>query len=229
MSDEKQEWPPLSGDFDVGSFSSCVAICTLGKKIPVKGDFALNGSCKTENIGIERVIANIVANPNIRFLIIAGPEVPGHLTGKSFKCLHMNGIDEETRRIIGAPGAIPYIENISVEAVERFRVQVELIDFIRVLDADAISAAAAELVRRNPGPYPDDPIWIDFKKKSSKPKGVVVSSEIMLLPEYGMSMASATSLVSKQESVALIATHPSNVGAEVRSSESGTITIGKEL
>ncbi|UCE09765.1 MAG: tetrahydromethanopterin S-methyltransferase subunit A [Candidatus Thorarchaeota archaeon] len=229
MSDEEQEWPPMSGDFEVGSYSSCVAICTLGKKISIKGDFALNGSCKTENIGIERVVANIVANPNIRFLILAGPEVPGHLTGKSFKCLHENGIDEETRRIIDAPGAIPYIENIPVEVVERFRVQIELIDFIRVLDADAISAAAAELVVRNPGPFPDDPIWIEFKAKSAKPKGVVVSAEIMLLPEYGMSMTSSTSLISKQESIALIATHPSNIGAKVTDTETGTITIGKEL
>jgi tetrahydromethanopterin S-methyltransferase subunit A len=215
MSNDERSWPPLSGDFDVGTFSSCVAICTLGKKIQVKGDFALNGSCKTENIGIERVIVNVVANPNIRFLILAGPEVPGHLTGQSFKCLHENGIDEETRRINEAPGAIPYIENISLEAVERFRVQVELIDFIRVLDSDAISAAAAELVR--------------LKTTSAKPKGVIVSAEVMLLPEYGISMTSASSLVSKQESVALIATHPSNMGAKVRVTDNGTIIVGKEL
>ncbi|MHA1960670.1 MAG: tetrahydromethanopterin S-methyltransferase subunit A [Candidatus Thorarchaeota archaeon] len=229
MSGDKRDWPPLSGDFDVGSFSSCVAICTLGKKIQVKGDFALNGSCKTENIGIERVIVNVVANPNIRFLILAGPEVPGHLTGQSFKCLYENGIDEETRRINEAPGAIPYIENISLEAVERFRVQVELIDFIRVLDSDAISAAAAELVRRDPGPFPESPIWIDLKTTSAKPKGVIVSAEVMLLPEYGMSMTSATSFVSKQDSVALIATHPSNMGAEVRITDNGTIIVGKEF
>ena len=71
------DWPPAPGDFEVKDPQSCIGICTLGKKIDVPSNYAIIGTCKTENIGIERVIINIISNSNIRFLILAGPEVPG--------------------------------------------------------------------------------------------------------------------------------------------------------
>ncbi|MFW9927592.1 MAG: tetrahydromethanopterin S-methyltransferase subunit A, partial [Candidatus Thorarchaeota archaeon] len=104
----EQDWPPVPGDFEVKDPTKCVAVCTLGKKIEVDADYAIIGTCKTENIGIERVIINIISNPNIRYLILAGPEVPGHLTGRSLRALYHNGVDRETRKIIDAEGAIPY-------------------------------------------------------------------------------------------------------------------------
>ena len=115
------EWPPISGDFEIGDPSHCVAICTLGKKIRVDTEYAIIGSCKTENIGIERVVINVISNPKVRYLILAGPEVPGHLTGRSMRALYQNGVDPETRKIIDAEGAIPYIENIPLEGIEQFR------------------------------------------------------------------------------------------------------------
>ncbi|MCX6701091.1 MAG: hypothetical protein NTV68_14435, partial [Methanomicrobiales archaeon] len=47
----------------------------------VESGAALSGTLQTANIGIEKVICNIVANPNIRFLILGGPESEGHKTG----------------------------------------------------------------------------------------------------------------------------------------------------
>ena len=44
---------------------------------------ALCGPCKTENLGLEKVIANVIANPNIRFMLFCGTEVKGHLSGQT--------------------------------------------------------------------------------------------------------------------------------------------------
>ena len=82
---------------------------------------------QTENIGFEKIICNVVANPNIRYIVLSGPESPGHLTGEALKALFQNGVDEK-KQIIGtdAPHALLY--NISMEFIDRFREQVKLVD-----------------------------------------------------------------------------------------------------
>ena len=72
---------------------------------------AICGSCKTENLGLEKVIANIISNPNIRFLLLCGTEVKGHLAGQTFAALHKGGVKDG--RVVGAEGAIPFIENLN--------------------------------------------------------------------------------------------------------------------
>ena len=34
---------------------------------------------QTEDIGFEKIVCNVVANPNIRYIIVGGPEPEGHL------------------------------------------------------------------------------------------------------------------------------------------------------
>ncbi|MHA1613560.1 MAG: tetrahydromethanopterin S-methyltransferase subunit A [Candidatus Thorarchaeota archaeon] len=222
------EWPPVPGDFEVKDPSHCVAICTLGKRIEVLGEHAIIGSCKTENIGIERVIINVISNPNIRFLILTGPEVPGHLTGRTLRALHKNGVDSKTRKIIEAEGAIPYIENVPLEGIERFRQQVELIEMINVLKSEEIEQKSAEIAARNPGPLPEDAIWIEFKAASSGSRRPKITSDIILLPEFGTVFDYTSSLVTKFESHSIITEHPSSIVAEVRETDSGTLLVGKE-
>ncbi len=222
-------WPHVPGDFEVGDPTHSVAICTLGKKFPVPGRYAIIGTCKTENIGIERVIINIVSNPSIRFLVLSGPEVPGHLTGSSLKALYENGVDPETRKIIDAPGAIPYIENVPLEGVERFRTQIDFVDMMNNSRSEEIAKKAAELEARNPGAFHGDPIFIDFRGAKGTTQRIGVGSSITLLPEFGVSLNPYSFLVAPQETGALITAHPSPIGIEVQSSESGTILIGKEV
>ncbi len=226
---EKREWPPIPGDFEVKDPSSCVAICTLGRKIEVNSDYAIIGTCKTENIGIERMIVNIVSNPCIRYLILTGPEVPGHKTGSSVRSLHQKGVDKETRKIVDADGAIPYVENVPIEAIERFRSQVELIDMMDITMPEEIARVARELASKNPGPYSAEALWVEFKAKrgSAAPRGL--GSAVALLPEYGLSVDPFTSLVSKLDLYALVTSHPSTIAIVVRRTDTGTILVGKEL
>lgn len=147
-------WPLVNGDYMVGDPQSCVAGATLASHIEnvlIDAGAAISGPCKTENLGIEKMMANIISNPNIRFLILCGSEVQGHVTGQSIEALHANGVDPEKRKIVGAVGAIPFIENIPDEAIERFQVQLELISMIDVEDADLIQAKVKECIESDPG------------------------------------------------------------------------------
>ena len=85
----------------------------------IEGGAALSGMLQTENIGIEKVVCNIVANPNIRYLVIGGPESEGHLTGEAMKALLQNGIDDK-RRIIGTNAPAPLLLNLPIEYIDRF-------------------------------------------------------------------------------------------------------------
>lgn len=228
MNDSRQ-WPAVSGDFEVGNPSHCVAICTLGKKIGVDVECAIIGTCKTENIGIERVIINIISNPNIRFLILAGPEVPGHLTGRSLRALYHNGVDEDTRRIIDAEGAIPYIENIPLEGIYQFREQVELVEMINTNDPAAIAAKANELIVKNPGEYSKGAMWVEFKVTTKKSPKRAMGADVILLPEFGVIYDSSCSLVMNQQSSATVSEHPSLAIIEVQDDGTGTILFGREV
>jgi tetrahydromethanopterin S-methyltransferase subunit A len=156
-------WPIITGDYEVGDPQSCVAISSNGSYFHMehlKG-VAIQGPDKTENIGLEKIMANLISNPNIRFMISAGAEVPGHLSSESLLALHKNGVDPGSKKIIGTRGAIPYIENLPVEAVERFRKQiVEVINMTGVEDYGQLNAKVKELQAKDPGAFPEEPMVI---------------------------------------------------------------------
>ncbi len=97
-------WPIVQGDFHSGDPNSPVAVMTCGSHLDEKGicdkGAAICGSCKTENLGLEKVIANIISNPNIRFIMLCGTEVKGHLAGQTMFALHKNGVKDG--RVVGA-------------------------------------------------------------------------------------------------------------------------------
>ena len=159
-------WPIVKGDFFFGDPESSVAVVTLGShfgKLFTDIGAAIEGTAKTENIGLEKVIVNIISNPNIRFLILCGSEIMGHVTGQSLEALYKNGVKEG--RIIDANGAIPFIENLNEEHLERFQKQVEFISMINNEDISTISAKVKELIGRDPGAYPEPPVVVEIKEK----------------------------------------------------------------
>ncbi|MEW6230919.1 MAG: hypothetical protein AB1566_01235, partial [Chloroflexota bacterium] len=77
-------------------------------RLAVETGAALAGTLQTENIGIEKLICNMVGNPNIRYLVLCGEEVIGHRTGDAVRALLQHGIDCR-RVIIGTGAATPYL------------------------------------------------------------------------------------------------------------------------
>lgn len=179
------KWPPLPGDYVVGNPQSPVAICTLSFHVDVEAPYAIRGVCRTENVGIERVVVNLVSNPNVRFLILCGEEVAGHNVGGCFKALKRYGVDPNSRRIINAPGPIPVVGNLPLKAIERFREQVELVDLIGVVDSTKIAEEVYRCVERDPGAYPKPPLRVEV---TAKPAVKVSLNPITIAPEYGLAV-----------------------------------------
>jgi tetrahydromethanopterin S-methyltransferase subunit A len=159
-------WPIAKGDFINGDPNNCVAVVTMGSHLDEQGicaaGAAICGSCKTENLGIEKVIANIISNPNIRFLLTCGTEVKGHLSGNTMKALHKNGVKDG--RVVGAEGAIPFIENLKDDAIKRWQEQVTIVDIMETEDFGKIKAKIDELKAQDPGALPKDPMVVEVKE-----------------------------------------------------------------
>ena len=102
-------WPAVRSDCAVGDLEGRVAVVTLASRLATVGA-AISGPCVTENLGIEKIVANIISNSNIRFLILCGMESKGHLPGDTILALYNNGIDDNGK-IIGSRGAIPLDEH----------------------------------------------------------------------------------------------------------------------
>lgn len=156
-----ESWPSVRGEYVVGDPNAGVAVVTLASQLHVRGA-AISGPCKTENLGVEKIVANVISNCNIRFLLLCGAESKGHLPGNTILALHKNGIDEQGR-IIGSKGAIPFIQNLAPEAVLRFQEQVQLIDFIGLED-EAKIAELVEIYNRQAEPHPMEPFQVVKKK-----------------------------------------------------------------
>ena len=166
-----EPWPLITGEYTTGNPESPVAVCTSGSHLKfdqlIAAGAALAGPCKTENIGIEKMTANLVSNPNIRYLIVTGMEVKGHITGQAIDSFLKSGIDKEGK-IIGAKGAIPFIQNLTPEAIERVRAQVESVFMIDTEDLGAIGGKIKELISKDPGALDVDPMKIEIKAEGEE-------------------------------------------------------------
>ncbi|MEI7434183.1 MAG: tetrahydromethanopterin S-methyltransferase subunit A [Methanomicrobiales archaeon] len=135
------QYPPEEGRYLRGNDFSPVAVVIIlntdADKIPpeierlvrvgVDTGAAISGTVQTANIGIEKIICNIVSNTNIRYLVLGGPESAGHRTGEAIKALFSNGVDEK-KRIIGTGALSPTLYNVPIEFIDRLRKQVTLVD-----------------------------------------------------------------------------------------------------
>ncbi len=163
---QRSGWPPLPGNYRVVRYGAPVAVCVLntGELIeklvsPPLAGLAIAGSLHTENLGIERIVRNILANPHIRFLVLCGDDTRqaiGHLPGQSLAALFESGLDE-WGRIRGARGKRPVLKNVSRAQVEAFILQVELVPIIGETDPDKVASAVLGSAARDPGPFQGAP------------------------------------------------------------------------
>lgn len=194
-------YPPEEGRYLRGNDFSPVAVVIIlncdADKIPpaierlvrtgIEAGAALSGTVQTENIGFEKIVCNITANPNIRYLILGGPESEGHLIGQSMKALIQNGVDEK-KRIIGTEAPHPFLFNLPIEFIERFRNQLELIDLQFQGDPELIRQAVWSCYQEEPvefrgytlydlGAYPEPPLSGSITWRVMKPWAEPASEE----------------------------------------------------
>lgn len=157
----REGWPPLPGSYTVLRYHAPVAVCTLtddslNEDIAAAAatEISVVGTMQTENLGIERLIQNTLANPSIRFVVVCGTDsrqAVGHLPGQSLLELARAGVDERMR-IIGAQGKRPVLRNLNHGAVEHFRQTVELVDLIGENSVATIISKVVACAARDPGP-----------------------------------------------------------------------------
>lgn len=176
-------WPPLPGDYQVVRYRAPVAVCTLNSdtlaarlaESAVEG-LAIAGTLQTENLGIERLIRNVLANPHLRRLLVCGEDTRqavGHLPGQSLASLFENGLDEKGR-IRGAPGRRPVLKNVSRAQVEAFRDQVTLISRIGETDLAVLAAEVTREAGKAPGPFEGAPVDVNvLTLEVAEPKRLV--------------------------------------------------------
>ena len=149
-------------------------------RVGLESGAALSGAVQTENVGIEKLICNIVANPNIRYLVIFGPESPGHQTGDALLRLVENGVDEH-RRIIDAQARTPYLFNLPVEYIARYRQQVRIINLVDEGDPELLRRAVWSCFQEeptsfqnytlsDPGAYPEAPLSGQLTWRVTRPQ-----------------------------------------------------------
>lgn len=144
-------WPPVVGEYFVGDKTAPVAVSTLASVQLAENlarrqpqGLAIVGKTETENIGIDKVIKNIITSPSIQYLLVAGNDPAGHQSGRTLLSLSQNGIDAK-RRVVGAPGKRPILRNVSKVEIETFRKQVQVIDMIGCNRAQVIGERVEEL------------------------------------------------------------------------------------
>ena len=136
-----EEYPPEEGRYLRGNDFSPVAVAivlnTDAESIPdgiarlvrtgVESGAAISGTVQTANIGIEKIVCNLVANTNIRYLVLGGPESDGHHTGDAIKALFRDGTNAK-KQIVGTDALSPTLYNLPQEYIDRVRKQVTLVD-----------------------------------------------------------------------------------------------------
>ena len=166
------DYPPEEGRYLRGNDYSPVAVVVIlnynQEEIPpdienlvrvgLETGAALSGTLQTENIGVEKMICNIVANPNIRFLVICGAESPGHHCGQTLISLVENGVDER-RRIIGSKAPTPFLFNLPIESIRRFRQQIRVINLIDEGEPELVRRAVLSCYQEAPTEFRGNTVW----------------------------------------------------------------------
>jgi tetrahydromethanopterin S-methyltransferase subunit A len=150
------DWPPAPGHFVLGNLESAVAVCTLSSTAlidQISPEYsAIIGRIYTPNLGVEKMIRNVVSNPRLRYLVLCGKDSPVFKVSEALLMLKAHSLDEQGH-IIGAAGSLAELTNLPRQTVETFRQQVELVDYTGELNPNRLNQAVRELFERRTPAY----------------------------------------------------------------------------
>lgn len=156
---DSQNWPPHPGNYRVFNAKKAVGVVLLenGDAVDLRLDkfspsIAIAGSLRTENLGIEHLVKNIIANPYIRRLIIWGEDIKGHFPGDALLNLKEHGTNNQ-KRIIRARGGRPVLKNLIEAEISHFRKQVEIDDLMGRKEIPELVAHLKRLEALEEPPY----------------------------------------------------------------------------
>lgn len=191
------DWPIEPGEYEVVDAKNSVAVVTMADELDVsRSPLAIVGKVRTENLGVERIIVNTISNPNIRYLVVCGGEIKGHRSGDALINVWKNGIDR-SKRIVGASGALPVIQNLPGKFVDRFKEQIELVDLLGEADKGKIDKRISSLKTKPPFKGSE----LDFKDYAVKEEHIAREivptggNIVFVSQEYGIGVDAESGLV----------------------------------
>ena len=135
---------PIEQEYYMGR-GKIIAICTLAsldllKEIKNNNEImekiSIVGRLLSENKGIDEIIKFTTNNKSVKYLLLCGEEVKGHLSGQTLIALRKNGIDQN-KKVINAAAPYPFL-TCSNDEIEYFRQHINIIDMIGLKDIDKI-------------------------------------------------------------------------------------------
>jgi tetrahydromethanopterin S-methyltransferase subunit A len=135
---------PLKQEYYIGK-GRTIAICTLSsldllKEIKnnqeIMDKIFIVGRLLSENKGIDEIIKFTTNNKSLKYLLLCGEEVKGHLSGQTLIALQKNGIDQH-KKVINAISPYPFLA-CSYDDIEHFRNHINIIYKTGLKDIDRI-------------------------------------------------------------------------------------------
>jgi len=154
---ENHPWPVQPGDYEIYQPKAPIAVVFLGGRKdftsvrPLEG-ISIAGSLTTENLGVEHILKNVIANPFIRHMLLFGKDISGHLPGDALVSLVDNGIGN-SQKILGARGARPILRNVLTSEVEHFRRQITIHNLMDQHDFISLKKQVLMLSSLEPVPF----------------------------------------------------------------------------
>ena len=141
---ENERWPIEPGDYMLGSPESPLAISTLSDeelfgllaKRMDRGKYAILGMTRTQNIGVEKLVRNVAANPRITLLALVGRDSEEAPVAPVILELSRRGLDDGLGLLVG--GRRVRLSNLSPEEVDEFRRRVQVVDLSGSRDPEVI-------------------------------------------------------------------------------------------
>ncbi len=181
-------WPILKGSYRIINENGDVFVVTRASFKLVNNELfdkceriSIIGSCVTENVGIDRLIKNVISNGRLRGMIICGEESRGHDVGDALIKLIEKGVNNG--KIIDAIGSDPSLK-VNEELINRFREQVINYKLINSTNPEEIIAAINSLPISKP--LLDYKIETNSNKKNYENAIIAVDDDEIKMDDKGM-------------------------------------------
>jgi tetrahydromethanopterin S-methyltransferase subunit A len=135
---------PIKQEYFIGK-GRIIAICTLSSldllndiknNQEIMDKISIVGRLLSENKGIDEIIKFSTNNKSLKYLLLCGEEVKGHLSGQTLIALKKNGIDQN-KKVINAAAPHPFLA-CSNDEIEYFRHHINIIYKIGLKEIDRI-------------------------------------------------------------------------------------------
>jgi len=135
---------PIKQEYYIGK-GKIIGICTLSSLDLLKelknnqeimDKISIVGRLLSENKGVDQIIKFTTNNKNLKYILLCGEEVKGHLSGQTLIALKKNGIDQN-KKVINSAAPSPFLACTNHE-IEYFRHHINIINKIGLKDIDKI-------------------------------------------------------------------------------------------